>query len=292
MSFFGKLVRVVSDSVGDCKYDTKISQSALRELRDFANKYQISELQFSGCLSWEDYDKKILEIKNLDIENKGINKLPDYFSIFLKESNIESLSLKANAIEEIPWNFFIKDCYKLKKLNLSHNKISKIPEDFIIDNLEILDLSFNNISCLPFNHLHRHWARSLLLSNNKFEGNFEYDSFISPALKKLDLSYNQLKNFYVRDKGVLTTLKINNNSITEKLHPDLKKVLERSDSSFENNPIFQNSNPYEDEDRYKPRTYINHCFNCGSGIHSHKDKQCDTCGFYVCGTCGSCFCNK
>jgi hypothetical protein len=290
MSFFGKLVRVVSDVAESMKYDTKIMQPALKELRDFANKHQISELQFSGCLSWEDYEKKLLGIKNLDLENKGINKLPDYFSLFLKDSNVESLSLKANDIEEIPWNFTINDCNKLRKLDISHNKISEIPENFIIDSLEILDLSYNNISDLPFNHLHRHWAKALVLSNNKFEGNFEYDSFISPMLKKLDLSYNQLKNFYVRDKGVLTTLKINNNNIAEKLHPDLKKILESSESSFENNPIYQNSNPYEDEDYYKPTAYINHCFNCGSGIHSHKNKQCDTCGFYICGSCSSCFC--
>lgn len=292
MSFFGKFVSAVSDIVEATKHDTEISYLALKEIRAFANEHQITELQFNGCLSWEDYNIKLLKIKELYLDNKNISKLPPFFSLFLKGSNVETLSLKANAIEEIPWNFVIKDCHKLKKLILSHNKISEIPEDFIIDNLKILDLSFNIISDLPFNHLHRHWAESLLLSNNKFEGSFEYDSFLSPALKKLDLSYNQLENFSVRDKGVLTTLKINNNNITEKLHPDLKKVLECSDSSFENNPISQNPNPYEDEDHYKPRAYINHCFNCGSGIHSHKDKQCDTCGFYRCGTCGSCFCNK
>ncbi len=281
---------VVTDVAESMKYETQIDYIALKPIRDFANDHQITELQFSGCITWEEYDKKLLEIKKLDLSNKGINKLPSMFSLFLKQSNVKALSLKANNIEEIPWNFTIKDCYKLRKLDLSHNKISEIPENFIIDRLKILDLSYNNISDLPFNHLHRHWAETLILSNNKFEGNFEYDSFLSPNLKKLDLSYNQLKNFYVRDKGVLTTLKINNNNIAGKLHPDLKKVLEHSDSSFKNNPIYQNSDPYEDEDLYKPIAYINHCFKCGSAIHSHKNKQCNKCNFYICGSCGSCFC--
>ena len=293
MSFLGKFVSAVSDIVEATKHDTEISYLALKEVRIFAREHEISELQFNDGISWEDYSSKLLKIKKLDLENKGISKLPPFLSLFLKESNVESLSLKANVIEEIPWNFRIKDCYKLKELDISHNKISEWPKDFELNSsLKKLDFSYNNINDIPFDLRFNYWLESLNLSNNNFEGSFGYGDSTSFELKYLDISHNQLSRFFIRDIGKLTTLNICNNNITEKLHPDLKKVLEHSNSSFTSNPIFKDPNPYESEDLYKQNAYINHCFKCGSGIHSDKNKQCKTCKFYICGNCGSCFCNN
>jgi len=38
--------------------------------------------------------------------------------------------------------------------------------------------------------------------------------------------------------------------------------------------------------------YINHCWNCGAPIDSHKNKKCDRCHtHYICSNCGMCYCD-
>ena len=36
--------------------------------------------------------------------------------------------------------------------------------------------------------------------------------------------------------------------------------------------------------------YENHCWNCKKQISSAINAQCSGCGFYICSSCGSCFC--
>src|SRR5207253_5994474 len=36
--------------------------------------------------------------------------------------------------------------------------------------------------------------------------------------------------------------------------------------------------------------YENHCWNCKQPISSAINAQCLGCGFYICSSCGSCFC--
>jgi len=293
---------VVSDIAEATNHDTKIVYVLLKDIRAFADTYQITELEFDENEdwdtfdrdeSWEDYDKKLLRIKKLDLSNKGLTEIPTSLMLFLEESNIETLILRSNDIKEISSTYSFKKCDSLRKLDLSHNKISELPKDFDVNSsLKKLDLSHNKISNLTFGLNFSGQLKTLILSNNKFKGVFQYEDRIPTHIKKLDLSYNQLKDFNVRyEVGELRILKINNNKITEKLHPGLKKVFEHDDSSFDNNPIYQNHDPYEDASRYKRKVYINHCFNCRSGIHSDENKQCKTCNFYICGNCDSCFCD-
>jgi len=302
VSFFKKFVSVVSDIVEATNHDTKIAYVLLKDIRDFADTYQITELEFDEDEDWdkfdrdddwENYDKKLLRIKKLDLSNKGLIEIPTSFMLFLWESNIETLILRSNDIKEISSTYSFEKCSSLKELDLSHNKITKLPEDFETNwSLKKLDLSHNKISELTFARNFNRQLKTLILSNNKFEGCFHFEFTRLSNLKELDLSYNQLKDFNVRDEvGELRILKINNNKITEKLHPGLKKVFEHDDSSFDNNPIYQNHDPYKDASRYKRKVYTNHCFKCRSGIHSDENKQCKTCNFYICGNCGSCFCN-
>ena len=37
--------------------------------------------------------------------------------------------------------------------------------------------------------------------------------------------------------------------------------------------------------------YTNHCWNCKKSISAYIDTRCPNCGYYTCGSCGSCFCH-
>lgn len=323
MGFFSNLVKVVSDGIENGKYNTKIPQSYLKDILNFADEHKIIKLNFDGCNDWEEYDKKLLAIKILDLSNKNIKEFPYGFFLILEQDKLKSLSLKGNKIEKIDWSFSrLKELDNLKEFDISHNKISEIPDYFQIHhNLEKLNLSHNKVSklseefCLSshfIKHLdlsynnfgeYHHGGNGLLplqvnaqnletlnLSHNKFSGQFEYDSLIPNVVKDLDLSHNEIRSLWVRVLGDLEVLKINNNKISEKFHPNLKKVFAHANSSYENNPIRDNPEPYEEID--PSSLYINHCFNCKAGIRSDEDEQCDICGFYICSRCGSCFCRK
>jgi Leucine-rich repeat (LRR) protein len=317
---------IISDVNESAKYDTKIPQFVLKKIKPFASAYDIDELKFDGCLTWEDYDKKLLKIENLYIENKGIYEITSDFSDLLEYSNIKNLSLKGNKIKELPWNVTLKKsklisldlsynqitnipntfegCYSLKKMNLSHNKIDKIGDKFMDDSyyyLEILDLSFNKIKELPFNIRFRNCLKVLNLSNNCI-----YHSIggLPSNLEVLDLSHNLLQTsdvFFGLEK--LKILNLTSNKINEKLSYELKICSEKNGLvlSFEDNPIYNESDPYEkpyqwtEEDKYllnQSKTYINHCWRCGSKINSIENEKCNICGFYKCSSCGACFCQK
>ena len=244
MGFFTELVDMVSKVAESTKYDTVLPKFALEEISNFADNHSITELQFNECIGWEDYDNKLLKIKKLDLSNKNISEIPRYLSLLLEECKIESLSLRQNNIQEIPWNFRVKDCYNLKELDMSHNFISEIPKDFELPwSLTNLNLSFNNISKLPFDYRfsNKIKLKTLNLSNNNFHRSLVYGADLSPDIEYLDLSYNQLSEFNIVCVGKLKILKINNNNISKKLDSTLMKIFSNNGSSYDNNPFCKNT---------------------------------------------------
>ena len=60
--------------------------------------------------------------------------------------NIENIEIKNQNIDYIP---NLSRFTQLKSLNLSFNKIKEIPDHFLPDSIEILNLYQNDLSCLP-----------------------------------------------------------------------------------------------------------------------------------------------
>jgi hypothetical protein len=86
--------------------------------------------------------------------------------------------------------------------------------------------------------------------------------------------FNHLDCFIASGCENLRTLKINKNEMNHKFIHELKQVLERENSSFEENPIYSALNPYEEENFSSSNTYVNHCFKCSAVIDSRKNEQC------------------
>jgi len=301
MGLLGSIMKIVNwvkeeneKAKEEAKYNTTFYLFELKQISKLAVEYNIDILSKKN-LGWEEYDKKLLQIKNLDLSNKGLTTFPYELFTIIEKNEPYSISLKGNKIEDIP-SEFNELCKYTKKLNLSHNRISFIGKDFFRDyrrndstRVIKLDLSFNKIEDIPFNLRFDYRLQNLNLSNNNINS---LDS-LCKNLKYLDLSNNKLRKISFNSTEHLEVLKINDNNISVKLPFNLKKILQNKQSSFENNPICNNSNPFEEEtisSSSKSNAYINHCFSCGVGIDSRKDTRCSNCNFYICSKCGSCFC--
>jgi len=83
---------------------------------------------------------------DLDLSNQKLKKIPDYvFSLV----DLTGLWLICNELDLIPGE--IKKLTKLKELNLSANRITRIPEEICsyLLGLEYLDLSENKLTRIP-----------------------------------------------------------------------------------------------------------------------------------------------
>lgn len=281
----------------EAKYNTEFYLFELKEISKLADEYNINIL--SKCdMGWEDYDKKLLQIRNLDLSNKGLTTIPYCLFSLIEKNEPYLISLKGNKIEDIPSDFN-ELCKYTKELDFSHNRISSIGKNFFEDSkgadktrVVKMNLSFNKIKELPFNLQFDYRLKSLNLSYNKLKG-FDL-CWRENSLEYLDLSHNQLENFILDTFEYLKVLKINNNNIQNKLSFDLKKVFLNKESSLKNNPISDNQSPFEEEIKFsissKSYAYINNCFSCGAGIDSRVNIKCSDCKLYICNRCGACFC--
>jgi len=82
----------------------------------------------------------------LDLSAQKLSSLPSYV---LSESDLESLDISYNAISgALPAE--IRHLSNLKRLNMSHNKMTGVPAEIgQLSNLEYLDLSHNSLTGLP-----------------------------------------------------------------------------------------------------------------------------------------------
>jgi Leucine-rich repeat (LRR) protein len=96
-------------------------------------------------------DKEISKLKNLKILNLGKNNLKEIPKEISTLQNLEILKLGANQIKEINKSFFKYKLFKLTYLSLHTNNISVFQEfdTCNLTNLRDLDLSFNKITKLP-----------------------------------------------------------------------------------------------------------------------------------------------
>ena len=130
----------------------------------------------------------LMNIEKVDLSFNSIEKI---FSSEINYSKCENLNLKGNKLVEFPHP--IKYVKTLNQLNLSENNISSLLDETFseLENLEELDLSFNNLTYLPSSLGNLTKLKKLNLSGNKISSlPKEFENLIS--LESLELEGNPI----------------------------------------------------------------------------------------------------
>ena len=125
------------------------------------SKFTIKSVDFSGndirgCEGEEDGSYRGINVETFTLTlNPNMKKYPMAFA--KTNSTIAYIILRACGIEEIPEGAFTyKNSVNLQSLDLSYNKLTKLPRDMHSANLPYLygvDLSFNSFSSFPYEPL-------------------------------------------------------------------------------------------------------------------------------------------
>ena len=125
------------------------------------SKFMIKSVDFSandirGCEGEEDGSYKGINVETFTLAlNPNMRKYPMAFA--KTNSTIAYIILRACGIEEIPEGAFsYKNSVNMQSLDLSYNKLTKLPRDMHSGNLPYLygvDMSFNSFSSFPYQPL-------------------------------------------------------------------------------------------------------------------------------------------
>ena len=127
------------------------------------------------------------QLKVLKMSNCGLSRLDASFHLF---PNLTNLDLSNNQISHIA---HLHDCFSLRYLNLSRNKISVLSNlDRLLGNIISLNLSMNKIESLD--GIDRIITlQNLNISNNQIQDMEEMDYLVKlPILETLDLFDNPI----------------------------------------------------------------------------------------------------
>ncbi|OXA57193.1 leucine-rich repeat-containing protein 20 [Folsomia candida] len=89
------------------------------------------------------------ENENLDLSDCQLMQVPDAIFLLMRNTNLKTCDLSSNVITKIPPQLGHKfSC--IRKLNLSHNRMSKLPEELRnLGQLSILNISHNAFLNVP-----------------------------------------------------------------------------------------------------------------------------------------------
>ena len=203
-----------------------------------ANAEKLVQINLSGT-KIEDFSLSVLNfssVKTLFLDNTGLKTLT-WDGILLPMPNVKELQLKElqatnNLINELPFGLFTFP--DLKKLDVSHNQIEKLPDNWWQGSLVDCDISYNLLEELslpdymeeedtePDSNRHALHGRSELVFNKlpKIPTHYSVTSqeeFSSP-LQNLMLSNNHIRTFpkcLSCCVPVLKTLNLSHNRLTE-----------------------------------------------------------------------------
>jgi hypothetical protein len=139
------------------------------------------------------------QVRDIEFSKNFLQRsLPE--NLFEGFVNLERINLSQNNLHYLPENIF-KDLISLKILDLSWNKLGR--KSFValssgllsgLDNLEYIDLSRNNLQCLPENIFKdRMSLKGIALNNNDLDRRLPKGLFDNlPSLELVNLNYNLL----------------------------------------------------------------------------------------------------
>ncbi|XP_043476988.1 leucine-rich repeat-containing protein 20-like isoform X2 [Leptopilina heterotoma] len=132
------------------------------------------------------------ETESLDLSECQLMQVPDAVYHLMRHTELKKCDLSGNVITKIPPKFAVKFSL-ITELNLSHNQMSKLPEELAeLQALERLDISHNTFIALPTVACRMSQLKRLLANNNSI---IEIDVErlkLSPALEFIDLKNNPL----------------------------------------------------------------------------------------------------
>lgn len=159
---------------------------------------------------------KLDNIVYISLEDNQLKSLPN--GLFDHVETIEELDLSSNQIRELPKYIFRNT--SLAILNLKYNEIST-KLDFIVDDLQKLDLSYNKIAYINDVMFYKMIdLTSLVLKGNSIS-NIHHAAFQSlKQLRHIDLSFNdleQISSLIFLTNSELDIIRINDNPRLKKL---------------------------------------------------------------------------
>ncbi|XP_032684775.1 leucine-rich repeat-containing protein 40 isoform X2 [Odontomachus brunneus] len=143
------------------------------------------------------------ENESLDLSECQLMQIPDAVYHLMRHTELKRCDLSGNVITKIPAKFAVKFSL-ITELNLSHNQMSKLPEELAeLQALERLDISHNTFVTLP-PVVWRMPQLKRLLANNNFIIEVDVERLRhAPVLEFVDLQANPLS---ARIHDLLSTL--------------------------------------------------------------------------------------
>ncbi len=129
----------------------------------------------------------LVELKHLDLSSNSIVSLPPDIE---QLTNLNTLIINNNLLEVLPDGL---RNVNLTKIDLSNNRITSLPTNINVTHLENLNLASNNIRVLPADFKYLSRLVDFDISKNYLDSLPENINECV-ALKRLDVSYNNLKD--------------------------------------------------------------------------------------------------
>lgn len=126
----------------------------------------------------------------LDLSECELIQVPDAVYHLMRHTQLKTCDLSCNVITKIPPKFAVNFNF-ITDLNLSHNQMSKLPDEWAnLKSLQRLDISHNSFIALPTVVFKMPKLQQLRANNN---GIIEIDTdqmIVSESLELVDLRYN------------------------------------------------------------------------------------------------------
>lgn len=148
------------------------------------------------------------ENNNLDLSECQLMQVPDAVYHLMRHTALKGCNLSSNVITKIPPKFAVKFSL-ITDLNLSHNQMSKLPEELAdLAELERLDISHNAYIALP-HVVYKMPKLSHLQAQNNHIVDVEVERLQeAPSLQEVDLQENPLSSQSHSALQSVTTLRI------------------------------------------------------------------------------------
>ncbi|KAK7790723.1 hypothetical protein R5R35_007961 [Gryllus longicercus] len=148
------------------------------------------------------------ENNNLDLSECQLIQVPDAVYHLMRNTALRGCNLSSNVITKIPPKFAVKFSL-ITDLNLSHNQMSKLPDELVdLAELERLDISHNAYISLP-NVVFKIPKLTHLNARHNHIVDVEVERLrVAPSLQEVDLQENPLSPRCHNELSAVTSVQV------------------------------------------------------------------------------------